>query len=164
MNRRRMATFATMAMLGIVALPGSAPTQEKSLKDQLLGTWTLVSLAEVYPDGRRENPWGPMLKGAVNFDSSGKVMLMLIGADLPNPTGKPQESGRMVVAYFGTYAVDEAAKTVTYTAERATTPAFDGLARKANVTVTGDELQQASAPVTGPQGTFTPNLVFRRAK
>ena len=38
MNRRRMATFATMAMLGIVALPGSAPTQEKSLKDQLLGT------------------------------------------------------------------------------------------------------------------------------
>ena len=70
----------------------------------------------------------------------------------------------MVVAHFGTYAVDEAAKTVTYTAERATTPSFDGLARRANVTVNGDELQQTSAPVTGPQGTFVPNIVFRRAK
>src|SRR5262245_64667257 len=112
----RRTTFATMAMLGIVALPGSAPAQEKSLKEQLLGTWTLVSLAEVYPDGRRENPWGPALKGAVNFDSSGKVMLMLIGADLAKPTGKPQESGRMVVAYFGTYAFDEAGENVAYTA------------------------------------------------
>ncbi len=70
----------------------------------------------------------------------------------------------MVVAYFGTYAVDEAAKTVTYTAERATTPSFDGLARKASVTVNGDELIQASAPIATPQGTFTPNLVFKRAK
>ncbi len=164
MNRRHVGVLAILAMLGIAALPGSAPAQQKSLKEQLLGTWTLVSLAEVYPDGRRENPWGPDLKGAVNFDSSGKVMLMLIGADLPNPTGKPQESSRMVVAYFGTYAVDETAHTVTYTAERATTPVFDGLARKANVTVNGDELRQTSAPVTGPQGTFIPNLVFRRAQ
>jgi hypothetical protein len=70
----------------------------------------------------------------------------------------------MVVAYFGTYSVDEAAKTVTYTAERATTPSFDGLARKASVTVNGDELMQASAAITTPQGTFTPNLVFKRAK
>jgi hypothetical protein len=164
MQQHSVFTLTTMMALGLAALLGSAPAQQKSLKEQLLGTWILVSLAEVYPDGRRENPWGPDLKGAVNFDSSGKVMLMLIGADLPNPTGKPQESSRMVVAYFGTYAVDEAAKTVTYTAERATTPVFDGLARKANVTVNGDELRQTSAPVTGPQGTFVPNLVFRRAK
>jgi hypothetical protein len=151
-------------MLGIVVLPGSVPAQQKSLKEQILGTWTLVSLAEVYPDGRRDNPWGPTLKGSVSFDSSGKYMLMILGADLANPTGKPQESSRMVVAHFGSYAVDEVAKTVTYTAERATTPAFDGLARKANVTVKGDELQQTSAPVKGPQGTFVPNIVFRRAK
>ncbi len=164
MNRRRLGTFATMAILSIVTLPESTPAQQKSLKDQLLGTWTLVSLAEVYPDGRRDNPWGPTLKGAVNFDSSGKYMLMILGADLANPTGKPQESSRMAVAHFGTYAVDEAAKTVTYTAERATTPAFDGLARKATVTVNGDELRQTSAPVTGPQGTFIPNIVFQRAK
>jgi hypothetical protein len=145
-------------------LSGSAASQQKSLKDQLVGTWTLDSVSEVYPDGKTDHPWGPAVKGAVNFNSNGKVMLMIIGADLPTPSGKPQESSRQVVAYFGTYAVDDAANTVTYTAERATLPVFDGLARKASVTLNGDELTQKSAPVTGPQGTFTPVLIFKRAK
>ena len=147
-----------------VSLTTSAFSQQKSLKDQLVGTWTLESVSEVYPDGKTEHPWGPAVKGAVNFAPNGKVMLMIIGGDLPSPSGKPQESSRQVVAYFGTYAVDDAANTVTYTAERATIPVFDGLARKASVTVNGDELKQQAAPVTGPQGTFVPNLVFKRAK
>ena len=109
-------------------------------------------------------PGPPSGIGAGVGEVQGKVLLMIIGADLPTPSGKPQESARQVVAYFGTYSVDEGAKTITYTAERATIPAFDGLARKATVTVTGEELRQSSAPVTGPQGTFTPQLVMRRAQ
>jgi hypothetical protein len=166
MNRRTTLALSTTALLCLgVALPSSsAVAQQKSLKDQLLGTWTLVSVTEVYQDGRKETPFGPAVKGAVSFDGNGKFTLMIIGADLPNPSGNPRESSRLAVAYFGTYAVDEAAKTVTYTAERATNPGFDGLARKASVTVSGDELMQAGAPITSPQGTFTPNLVLKRAK
>jgi len=115
-----------MAAMGLALLSSNALAEQKSLKEQLVGTWTLVSVVEVHQDGRRENPWGPAVKGAVSFDGNGRVLLMIIGADLPAPSGKPQESSRMVVAYFGTYSVDEAAKTVTYTAERATTPNFDG--------------------------------------
>jgi hypothetical protein len=164
MYRCNILTLFAITVLGLAMLPGNGLAQQKSLKDQLLGPWTLVSVTEVHQDGRKDTPWGPAVKGAVNFDSNGKYTLMIIGADLPNPSGKPQESQRMVVAHFGTYSVDEAAKTVTYTAERATTPNFDGLARKASVTVNGDELVQASAAITTPQGTFIPNLVFKRAK
>jgi Lipocalin-like domain len=164
MNRRHILSLSAITALGLALLPTGAVSQQKSLKDQLLGPWTLVSVTEVQQDGKKETPWGPAVKGAVNFESNGKFTFMIIGADLPNPSGKPQESQRMVVAYFGTYLVDEAAKTVTYTAERATEPRFDGLARKASVTVNGDELMQASAAIAGPQGTFIPNLVFRRAK
>jgi hypothetical protein len=162
-NRLGLSVIA-MTAIGLSLLPGNAQAQQKSLKEQLVGTWTLVSVTEVYQDGRKENPWGSAVKGSVSFDGNGKVLFMIIGADLPAPSGKPQESSRMVVAYFGTYLVDEAAKTVTYTAERATTPSFDGLARKASVTLNGDELMQASASIMTPQGTFTPNLVFKRAK
>jgi hypothetical protein len=162
MIRREVATVAAAAIFAFATLPATA--QQKSLKEQVIGTWNIVSVEEVYPDGRKDTPWGPNMKGAVSFDQNGKVLLMIIGADLPNPSGKPQESARMVVAYFGTYAVDEGAKTITYTAERATTPSFDGLPRKATVTLTGDELLQSSAPVSGPQGTFTPHLVMRRSK
>jgi hypothetical protein len=162
MRRREVGILAVAAIFAFATLPAAA--QQKSLKEQVVGTWNIVSVEEVYPDGHKETPWGPNMKGAVSFDQNGKVLLMIIGADLPTPSGKPQEAARMVVAYFGTYSVDEGAKTITYTAERATIPAFDGLARKATVTVTGDELRQSSAPVTGPQGTFTPQLVMRRAK
>jgi Lipocalin-like domain len=165
MNRRGVLIAAAALLCLGVALPsGNTMAQQKSLKEQILGTWTLVSVIEVYQDGRKDTPWGPAVKGAVNFDGNGKFTFMIIGADLPSPSGKPQESSRMTVAYFGTYAVDEAAKTVTYTAERATTPSFDGLARRASVSVSGDELVQTSAPITTPQGTFTPNLVLKRAK
>jgi hypothetical protein len=162
MIRREVGTIVAAVMFACAVLPATA--QPQSLKEQVIGTWQIVSVEEVYPDGHKETPWGPNMKGAVSFDQHGKVLLMIIGGDLPTPSGKPQESARQVVAYFGTYSVDEGAKTITYTAERATIPVFDGLARKATVTVTGDELRQSSAPVTGPQGTFTPQLVMRRAK
>jgi hypothetical protein len=162
MIRRKVGLIAVATMFAFATLPAAA--QQKSLKEQVIGTWQIVSVEEVYPDGHKETPWGPNMKGAVSFDPQGKVLLMMIGADLPTPSGKPQEAARMVVASFGTSSVDEGAKTITYTAERATIPAFDGLARKATVTVTGEELRQSSAPVTGPQGTFTPQLVMRRAQ
>ena len=166
MNRSNLVRLSVIALIamGLGLLSSNPLAQQKSLKEQLVGTWTLVSVVEVHQDGRRENPWGPAVKGAVSFDGNGKVLLMIIGADLSAPSGKPQESSRMVVAYFGTYSVDEAAKTVTYTAERATTPNFDGLARKASVRLNGDELMQTSASIATPQGTFTPNLIFKRAK
>jgi hypothetical protein len=167
MNRLRILTVTTMVLLCVgIALPaGTARAQQKSLKDQLLGTWTLVSVTDVYQDGRQENAWGPAVKGTVSFDGNSHFTFIIIGADLPNPSAKPpQESKRLVVAQFGTYAVDEAAKTVTYTYERSTNPNWDGTARKASVTVDGDEFKQASAPIETPQGTFTPTLVFKRTK
>jgi hypothetical protein len=165
MDRRNVLSFSVITALGLSLLLGNAIAQQKSLKEQLLGTWTLVSVTDVYQDGRQENSWGPAVKGTVSFDGNSNFTFIIIGADLPNPSAKPpQESKRLVVAQFGKYAVDEAAKTVTYTYERSTNPTWDGTARTASVTVDGDAFKQASAPIATPQGTFTPNLVFKRAK
>ncbi len=164
MTRYSLISLSATTVVGLSLLSHNALGQQKSLKEQLVGTWTLASVTDVYQDGRKENSWGPAVRGAVNFDGNGHFMLMIIGADLPAPSANPQESKRAVVAYFGTYSVDEAAKTVTYTGERATAPSFDGLARKASVTLNGDELVQVSAPVTSPKGTFNPNIVWKRAK
>lgn len=89
MNRRNILSLSVITAFGLAMLTGNAMAQQKSLKEQLVGTWTLVSVSEVYQDGRKENPWGPAVKGTVSFDGNGKVTLMIIGADLPNPSGKP---------------------------------------------------------------------------
>jgi Lipocalin-like domain len=162
--KRHKFIVPVIAAYGLVlVLPGTAWCQ--SLKDQLLGNWELVSISEDYGNGKiNKAPFGTSLKGSYDFDGNGRVMFTAIGDDLPpNPARKPQESARLVVAWFGTYAVDDAAKTYTYTAERSTIPAFDGKPRTVAVTIAGDEMTIKPAPVTGPEGTFTPILLLKRA-
>jgi len=43
MNRRCILSISAMTALGLALLPGSAVAQQKSLKETLVGTWTLVS-------------------------------------------------------------------------------------------------------------------------
>jgi Lipocalin-like domain len=142
-----------------------AQKADKTLGEQLVGTWTLASVEDIYGDGHKENNWGPDMRGMVTFDGHGHYTSLIIGGDLPDVgIHQPPISQRAIAASFGTYTVDEAAKTVTYTAERATFRAWDNLPRKASMTINGpDELKQVSAQVEGPRGKFNPNIVWKRA-
>jgi hypothetical protein len=162
MNRRSILNI--LAMLGIAFLAGTAMAQQPSLKAQLMGTWTVVSVADVYENGTKVDDWGPKVGGAVSFDGNGRYTWMIIGRDLPTPSGSPRVSSRLVIAYYGKYTIDEASKTITYQAERSTYPEFDGGSRKASVTVSGDSMTQNSTPIATPRGTIIPQVVFERAK
>ena len=43
MHRRNMLSISAITALGLALMPGNAVSQQKSLKDQLVGAWTLVS-------------------------------------------------------------------------------------------------------------------------
>jgi hypothetical protein len=43
MNRRFLFRLSTIVALGFALLPGSVVAQQRVLKDQLLGAWSLVS-------------------------------------------------------------------------------------------------------------------------
>jgi hypothetical protein len=164
-QRNLAATAAAMTLAMAVSLwPGSAAAQQGSLKDQLIGTWTLVAVADVYENGKKVDDWGKSVGGAASFDVNGRFTYMIIGRNLPDRTNSPRISGRMVVAYYGRYTVDEAKKTVTYTADRATNPGFDGGLRTATVTLSGDGMTQRSLPIKTPRGTLIPETIFKRAK
>lgn len=162
-NAARHFGSSVVVICGVV-LSGTASSQPKSLKEQLFGSWNVVSISEDYGGGKiNKDPFGQNMKGAYDFDPNGRVMFMAIGDDLPpDPARKPQMSARMAVAWFGTYSVNDAANTVTFTAERATIPAFDGHPRTATVTVNGDGMTIKASPVKGPQGTFTPTLICKK--
>ena len=63
MIRREVGTLVAAVIFACAVLPATA--QHKSLKEQVIGAWIIVSVEEVYPDGRKETPWGPNMKGAV---------------------------------------------------------------------------------------------------
>src|SRR5262249_28626271 len=49
MHRRNMLSISAITALGLALMPGNAVSQQKSLKDQLVGAWTLVSTKYKFP-------------------------------------------------------------------------------------------------------------------
>src|ERR1700681_1406952 len=109
MNRRTTLALGTTALLCLgIALPGAALAQKKSLKEQLVGTWTLVSSDQVLPDGSKLKQFGANPKGINVFDANGRFFLMVASADNskiasrePSKTNPEEGSGLIVesIAY-----------------------------------------------------------------
>jgi hypothetical protein len=169
MWRRYALALSWIIVLGL--LPGSALSQQKSLKDQLVGTWTLVAWEQTNKDGTKSQRFGANPKGVNVFDANGHMFVMFARADLPkiasndpmNPT--PEEAKAIAagsIAYFGTYTVDEAAKTIVLRIESSTLANQLGVDQKRIVnSVTADELKMTNpASVAGNVISYT----FKRAK
>jgi Lipocalin-like domain len=112
MNRRSAFNLSAITILGLALLPGSAPAQQKTLKEQLVGTWTLVSWEQVQKDGTKQQDFGANPKGLASFDGNGRFFVMFARPELPKIASSdrtkvtPQEAQAINVgsiAYFGTY-------------------------------------------------------------
>ena len=90
----------------------------------------------------------------------------MMSADrLKTASNNPRNPVGPAIAYFGTYSVDEAAKTVTTHIDSCAFPNRNGADRKTSFNISGDELsvQVVSGPLT-TVGTGTASLVWKRAK
>jgi hypothetical protein len=171
MNRRKVLSVSAIMALGLALLPGNAVAQTKSLKEQLVGTWTFVSALDVHPDGSKADRWGPNPKGIFMFDGTGHFSQFITRSDLPKFAAKTIDQGTAaenkavmsgLVASFGTYTVNEADKTVTTHVDGSAFPNLIGIDQKRLILVlTADELKYTNpATSTG----FTAETVWKRAK
>jgi hypothetical protein len=53
MNRRSSLKISVLTALGLVLLTGSAAAQQRTLQQQLVGAWTIVSYEAIAPDGTK---------------------------------------------------------------------------------------------------------------
>ncbi len=156
-----MSKFKIVGMMALTAfamgivLVGDAFAQQKTLKEQLVGTWTLVSATQ---------------KGIIIYDANGRYAQIQLNPNRPKFKGStrldgtPEENKAVVqatVAQFGTWSVNEADKTITHHIEFHIFPNYDGTESKRSITLTGDEMKQ-SVPTTS-LGRSSENL-WRRAK
>lgn len=171
MNRRIALTTTALLCVGVVFTATSASAQQKSLKDQLVGAWTLVSIDNTAPDGGKRQPFGPNPKGTLIFDSSGRYAQAQVRAtrakfkSANRLEATPEESKAAMndtLAQFGTWSVDEASKTITLRIEGAIVPNAEGTeGKRINVTITADELRFSNpGPALGGRN----ESVYRRAK
>jgi hypothetical protein len=154
----------------LLAKPASAAAQE-SLRDQILGTWTLVSWQQTRPDGSKFQRFGPDPKGMQVFDAIGRYIVMIARSNLPkfaakNPNLATAEEARAViggaVASFGTYTVDEADRVVVLDVEVSTFPNQVGSVQKRRIT----SISATSMIQRNPEATSGGEieLVWKRAR
>jgi hypothetical protein len=172
MNRRSpVAMTATALLCSAVSLSSSASlAQQKSLKDQLVGTWTLVSSDQVRPDGGKLKQFGVNPKGINVFDANGRFFLMVASSRFlviasadnakiasydPSKTNSEEIDSLIVepMAYYGTYTVNEAERVAILHLEASTFPNQVGTDQKRTITsLTADELKYSSpAAMSGVQ-------------
>ncbi|SMF22640.1 lipocalin-like domain-containing protein [Pseudogulbenkiania subflava] len=153
----RLRAARALFLLGM-ALPGSTAIAQPALKDQLVGTWSYVSVDLIRPDGTRIPLFGPNPQGQANFDGNGRYILMTVRAGQAKfassnrMEGTPEEDKAVVqgsIAHFGRYTVDEANRTITFHIETSTFPNWNGTEQKRPFTVTGDELTWRTLASTG---------------
>ena len=171
MSRLSTIALTIMALLFLgVALPsGEAIGQEKTLKEQLVGTWTYVSVDTVSSDGSRVPMYGPNPQGLASFDSNGRYILLTARSGKPKfasnnrMEGTPEEYKAVVqgmIAHFGRYTVNETDKTITFHIETSSFPNWNGIEQKRPFILTGDELKWTTAGSSGGLA----EVVLKRAK
>ena len=171
MNRRNILNLSAAAALGLALATSPAIGQQKTLKEQLVGAWTLVSFESFDASGAKvPNIEGTDLKGLLILADNGRLSFQIIAA-FPKIASKdrmkttPAEDKAVahgVLSNFGTYTVSESDKTINFRIERSSFPnQVTGNDAKRVATLTGDELKLDNPGRTA--GGRTVN-VWRRAK
>jgi hypothetical protein len=169
MNRRSVLAMGAAAGLGLV--PGAATAQQKSIKEQIVGTWMLVSWIQTRADGSKNYRFGENPKGINTFSADGHFSLVQMRADLPKiSSGDPlkptaEEAVAIVrgsIAYFGTYTVDEASHILSVQLAGTTLVNQLGISQKRTIdSISADEMRYSNANSVGDLGKI--ELVWKRA-
>jgi lipocalin-like protein len=145
----------------------------KPLSAALVGTWELLSREDVTHAGERrlEPSLGSDPVALLVYDRTGHFAAQFMKRDrspsrkAPAAVAGGPNNSRAVDgydAYFGTYAVDDAAGTVTQTLTGALAPENVGLVVTRSVIVEGDGLTIALDTVSGSGEAVTRTLRWRR--
>ena len=179
MNRRNMFGIAALAALGLAILPvpghaqnaqqrppaaanpAPAPAaQPKSMKEALVGTWSLLIDDDVQADGSHVPSMGPNPMGTVIFTADGHYSLQIIRANRPKFAANSRLKGTAdenkaaiqgMISHFGTYSINEGDKTLTIRIEGSSFPNWDGTTQKRMITslTAGDELTWTNPTPSG---------------
>jgi hypothetical protein len=146
-----------------IAFVPSARTQTSPSAASLVGTWRVVLVDNVLPDGSRVQLYGPNPQGILTFDAGGNYALEIMRADRPRfaandkSKGTPQEYEAAVQgtnAHFGRYSISEDGRSIVFHIEHASFPNWEGTDQKRPFTLSGNDLTYTvSTPTTGAKVT-----------
>ncbi|MGH9721433.1 MAG: lipocalin-like domain-containing protein [Bryobacteraceae bacterium] len=151
--------LTAMAWLAAPA-PAAAQNDAPSIRDPFIGVWKLVSYERKYSDGRVAYPYGKNATGRITYDRAGRMSAQLMNPDRPKSSlstqgirGASAEDLRSVmtgfIAYYGTFDVDGANKTVIHHVQSCLLPGWVGTDLKRGYAFSGKRLTLTVANADG---------------
>jgi Lipocalin-like domain len=172
MHRRNILVLSA-AVASLVSLAGSAPAQQKTIKDTLAGTWTLLLVDNVKDDGTHVPAYGPNPDGTLIFTSDGHFSYQITRYARPAFASKNLRGGTAseikaafegTISSFGTYTVDEASKTITYRVTASSFPNWDDTVQKRPITAITEEVLAYNVPAPPTLGYTHVETMWKKAK
>jgi Lipocalin-like domain len=175
LGKCQMYCLAAVLSLGAPATPFTriALAEPMPPRDELVGTWELILVDNVLPDGTRIHLYGPNPHGMMTFDAGGHYSLQIMSDGRPKfsandkSKGTPEEYRAAVQGsncHFGRYAINERDHTITLHVERATFSNWEGTELTWPFTVAGNETKFiVPHPTTGGPGVVG-EIVWNRVR
>jgi hypothetical protein len=172
MYRRTVVGISALAV-GLAMLPGGASGQQKSMKDLLVGTWTLLLTDYIKDDGTHVAGFGPNPDGSLIFTADGHYSLHIIRYGRPAFASKDRLKGTAdenkaavqgMISHFGTYTVDEANKTIAFRIAASSFPNWDATTQKRAVTAITDDVLTYNTPAASTSGYVRAEVAWKKAK
>jgi hypothetical protein len=122
---------------------------------QFIGAWRLISMENRLSDGAITHPFGPDAIGILTYDATGNMAVQIMSADRPAFAADDFRAGadaevraayEGILTYFGSYTVDETARTVTHHVFGASFPNRQGTDLVRRYTLDGDRLTLSTPP------------------
>src|ERR1700741_1178280 len=121
-------TAAWLLLLAIVfpGAAGPANAQQKPIKGEIVGAWSLVAVTAELANGTSAEPFGANPNGTIIFTPDGHFALFQSRSELPKiasndrTKASTEEAAAIVggsIAYYGTYSVNEAEKSLSVVLE-----------------------------------------------
>ncbi|MES1244414.1 MAG: lipocalin-like domain-containing protein [Acidobacteriota bacterium] len=163
MKRMLAALFLGLASLTPVAAFAAGP-------QDLVGTWTLVSVDNILADGSRIEPYGPNPAGMLTFDAAGRYSILIFRPGrarfLSNDKshGTPEENQATVKgtnSHFGRYSVDSEKSVLTFRIDHASFPNWEGTEQQRSFELK-DGVLRYTVRTTTTGGTEVGEVTWRR--
>jgi Lipocalin-like domain len=171
LSRAYQQKLPAIALLSVVLalFADGAAAQQKTLKDELVGSWKFISSTSQRDDGSAT--WGPNPKGLLIFTEGGRFSLQIMRSDRPRYKSNTRIRGSLIenqattrgaLSYFAAYAVNEPDRVLTFHIESSSFPNLNDSDQKRVVTFAGDSLKLENlVPSRGSGSTFQ---LWERAK
>ena len=170
-----MHVMRTSAVLvaALIGMSAASAQPAKSMREQLVGTWDFVIAEITAANGTKTLPFGDKPRGQIIFTADGRFSQVHISSGLPRIASNNRLAGtdadnRAIVqgtlAFFGTYTVDDAKKTLTFNITASTYPNQEGTSQTRTIDLlTATEFRNTN-PAASRDGPALAANYYTRAK